>query len=483
MISKIFFKISGGDFLTRVIRAKENCLDIFNLVLLAILIALTAFFVASEFAIVRIRSSRVDQLIEEGSKSAEAVKKIIIHLDEYLSACQLGITVTALGIGWLGEPTIAKMIQNLFANFNIPTAASTAVSVAIAFIFITFLHVVIGELAPKTVAIQKAEKVSLFVARPLIWFYRLFYPFIWALNGTSRVIVGWFGLKPASKNEEEAHSEEELRMILSHSYKSGEINQSEYRYVNRIFEFDDRIAKEIMVPRTEIVTLSKDDTIKTFLDVMYIEKFTRYPVIDGDKDHIIGLVNLKEIMTDLLSNPHIANQTIESYIRPIIRVIDTIPISDLLVKMQKERIHMAILMDEYGGTSGLVTVEDIIEEIVGEIQDEFDSDEIPEIQKINEGHYIFDSKVLVSEVNDLLNLQINDEDVDTIGGWMMTENYEAKEGDTINVGSYCFKILEMEDHHIKYIEVTPIINEPIETENPNIEQMNQIPISNSSPVH
>lgn len=437
-------------------------MDIFNLVLLAILIAFTAFFVASEFAIIRIRSSRVEQLIEEGNKSAIAAKRVITHLDEYLSACQLGITVTALGIGWLGEPTVAEMLTPLFKELSIAPALSKVISVAIAFTFITFLHVVVGELAPKTVAIRKAEKVTLLVARPLIWFYRLFYPFIWALNGSARIIVGWFGLKPAKENEE-AHSEEELRLILSESYKSGEINQSEFKYVNKIFEFDDRIAKEIMVPRTEIVSLSKDDTIKTFLEVMYVEKFTRYPVIDGDKDHIIGLINLKEVMTDLLTHPEIASQTLESYIRPIIRIIDTIPIGDLLVKMQKERIHMAILMDEYGGTSGLVTVEDIIEEIVGEIRDEFDMDEISEIRKMNEDHYIFDSKVLVSEVNDLLGLDINDEDVDTIGGWILTENYEAKQGDSIMFDSYVFKIMEMEEHHIKYIEVTKMEEEKQKT--------------------
>ncbi|WP_449620473.1 hemolysin family protein [Robertmurraya sp. Marseille-Q9965] len=449
-------------------------MDIFNLVLLAILIALTAFFVASEFAIIRIRSSRVDQLIEEGSRGAIAAKRIITHLDEYLSACQLGITVTALGIGWLGEPTIAKMLEPLLEGLAFAPALSHVISGVIAFVFITFLHVVVGELAPKTVAIRKAEKVTLFVARALIWFYRLFYPFIWALNGSARVIVGWFGLKPA-KESEEAHSEEELRLILSESYKSGEINQSEFKYVNKIFEFDDRIAKEIMVPRTEIVSLSKDDTIKTFIEVMYVEKFTRYPVIDGDKDHIIGLINLKEVMTDLLNHPEIATQSLASYIRPIIRVIDTVPIGDLLIKMQKERIHMAILMDEYGGTSGLVTVEDIIEEIVGEIRDEFDMDEVSEVRKISEDHYIFDSKVLVSEVNDLLGLEIDDEDVDTIGGWILTENFEVQEGDSIINDSYVFTILEMEEHHIKYLEVTKLEEETVQ-------DITKIPLTNSSIV-
>jgi CBS domain containing-hemolysin-like protein len=430
-------------------------LDILNLVFIAILIALTAFFVTSEFAIVKIRSSRIDQLIEEGNKNAIAAKKVISNLDEYLSACQLGITITALGLGWLGEPTIEHLLRPVINSFGLPSSISHIISFSIAFAFITFLHVVVGELAPKTLAIQKAEAVTLLTTRPLIWFYRVMYPIIWALNGSARLLTSMFGLKPASEHEL-AHSEEELRIILSESYESGEINQSEFKYVNKIFEFDNRIAKEIMVPRTEIVSLSKDDTLEDFLQIVQEEKFTRYPIIDGDKDHIIGMVNIKEVMTDLIMNRELSSSTLESYIRPIIRVIDSIPIHELLLKMQKERIHMAILMDEYGGTSGLVTVEDIIEEIVGEIRDEFDMDEVPMVRKTQEGQYIIDSKVLVGEVNDLLGTDINDEDVDTIGGWILTENYEAKQGDIIEHEKYRFKILDMEEHHIKYIEVTAV---------------------------
>ena len=344
------------------------------------------------------------------------------------------------------------MLRPIFDSLSVPSSASHIISIGIAFGIITFLHVVVGELAPKTLAIQKAEKVTLLTARPLILFYKIMYPAIWALNGSARLFSGLFGLKPVSEHEL-AHSEEELRIILSESYESGEINQSEFKYVNKIFDFDDRIAKEIMVPRTEIVSFSKDDTLESFLQTVYEEKFTRYPIIDGDKDHIIGLVNIKEVMTDLIKNRQVTSNKLEAYTRPIIRVIDTIPIHDLLLKMQKERIHMAILMDEYGGTSGLVTVEDIIEEIVGEIRDEFDMDEVPEVRKVSDEHYIIDSKMLVSEVSELLNIDINDEDVDTIGGWILTENYEAKQGDVIYLDSYTFKIIDMEDHHIKYIEV------------------------------
>lgn len=472
--SSSIFQFSGGDTLPSV-GFRGIYLDILNLVIVAILIGLTAFFVVSEFAIVKVRSSKVDQLIEEGSKRAISVKKVTTHLDEYLSACQLGITITALALGWLGETTFESLLLPIFQLFHIPASLSHILIIAFAFTIVTFLHVVVGELAPKTIAIQKAETVTLMVAKPLIWFYRIMFPFIWVLNGSARLLTKLIGLKPASEHEM-AHSEEELRIILSESYESGEINQSEFKYVNKIFDFDDRIAKEIMVPRTEIISISKDDTLEEFLPTAKSEKFTRYPIIDGDKDHIIGMINVKEILTDLISSKSQSTiKPISTYIRPIIRVIDSTPIHDLLLKMQKERIHMAILMDEYGGTSGLVTVEDIIEEIVGDIRDEFDVDEVPSVQKVKDHHYILDGKVLVSQINDILNISINDEDVDTIGGWLLTENYEAKEGDFIEQENFVFTIVEMEDHHIKLVEVykKPVIEEIAPS---------QIPLSTESQV-
>jgi CBS domain containing-hemolysin-like protein len=430
-----------------------DIVNLVNLLLVAILIALTAFFVASEFAMVKIRSTRIDQLVAEGNKNALAAKKVITNLDEYLSACQLGITVTALGLGWLGEPTVEHLLHPLFEKLELSESLIGILSFGIAFASITFLHVVIGELAPKTVAIQKAETITLLFARPLMFFYKMMYPFIWALNGSARAFTGLFGLKPASEHEV-AHSEEELRMILSESYESGEINQSEYKYMNNIFAFDDRNANEIMVPRTEIISVSSDVLIEEFLDFASDEKYTRYPVVmDGDKDQIIGLVNVKEILIDYVRGKDITQRTVESYMKPVIQVIESIPIHDLLLKIQKERIHMAILMDEYGGTAGLVTVEDILEEIVGEIHDEFDTDEVPEVQRVKEKHYIFNSKVLIDEVNDLLGTNIEEEDMDTIGGWMLTQNFDLENGESVLFDGFVFKVLEIEDHHIKRIEV------------------------------
>lgn len=428
-------------------------MEIINLITVAILIALTAFFVATEFAIVKIRTTRIDQLVAEGNKQAIAARTVVTNLDEYLSACQLGITITALGLGWLGEPTVEHLLHPLFVQLQLSESVSSILSFIIAFVLITFLHVVIGELAPKTLAIQKAEAVTLRFAKPIMFFYKIMYPFIKTLNGSARLLTGLFGLKPASEHEL-AHSEEELRLILSESYKSGEINQSEFKYVNNIFQFDDRIAKEIMVPRVEMVTLDKSETVQGSIGVVTEENYTRYPVVDGDKDHIVGMVNMKEVLTDFVNGKQ--DGTIEQYIRPVIQVFESLAIHDLLLKMQKERVHMAILMDEYGGTSGLVTVEDILEEIVGEIRDEFDDDEVPDIKKVDENKTILDGKVLIEEVNDLFGLNINDEDVDTIGGWVLSEKMEVNKGDEVLVDSYRFKVLEVDGYHVKSLEVVKV---------------------------
>ncbi|CAM4167389.1 HlyC/CorC family transporter [Bacillus cereus] len=427
-------------------------MEIFNLVMVAILIAFTGFFVAAEFAIVKVRSSRIDQLVAEGKRGALAAKKVTTNLDEYLSACQLGITVTAMGLGWLGEPTIEKLLHPLFEKWNLNPSVSSVLTFGLAFMLMTYLHVVVGELAPKTMAIQKAEKVTLLFAAPLMMFYKVMYPFIWVLNGSARVITGLFGLKPASEHEV-AHSEEELRLILSESYESGEINQAEYKYVNNIFEFDNRIAKEIMVPRTEIIGFYLEDSVEEHMKVIQNERYTRYPIFGEDKDDIIGMVNVKDFFIRYMTEDQKDLSSIRSYMRPIIEVMETTPIHDLLLQMQKKRIPMAVLYDEYGGTAGIVTLEDILEEIVGEIRDEYDEDEAPPIQHVNEQHIIVDGKVLISEVKDLFGLHIEEDDVDTIGGWIMMQNHEIEEGQHVEAEGYEFKVLEKDAYQIKRVEI------------------------------
>ncbi|MGM8365913.1 hemolysin family protein [Virgibacillus sp. W0181] len=423
-----------------------------KLLMVLILILMTAFFVATEFAIVKVRTTRIDHLIEAGNKKAVNAKKILSNLDGYLSACQLGITVTALGLGWLGEPTVGRLLTPLFETLHVSEAIIPILSVSIAFAIITFLHVVVGELAPKTIAIQKAEATTLLLAKPLILFYKIMYPFIWLLNGSARLFIRLFGFRPV-KEHEVAHTEEELRLILSESYKSGEINQSEMTYVNNIFEFDDRLTKEIMIPRTEMICFFIEDSWEENIEVIRKDQFTRYPVAEGDKDHIIGLVNIKNILTEHLSRDE---QTVKPYIRPIMHVSEATPIKQVLLKMQMERIHMAIVIDEYGGTAGLVTVEDILEEIVGEIQDEFDANEKPMIEKLENDELIVDGKLLIDGVNEMLDIKIEDAEVDTIGGWMITHNLDATSGTSVEFAGYQFIIEEMDGYQVKKIKIIKI---------------------------
>lgn len=420
---------------------------------------------ATEFAIVKVRSSRLDQLVAEGNKKAVAAKHVVQHLDEYLSACQLGITVTALGIGMVGEKTFEFMLHPLFEIIGISDKYMTIFTIGTAFAIATFLHVVVGELAPKTAAIQKAESITLLFAKPIMFFYKIMYPFIWFLNGSARVLVGLFGMKPASEHEL-SHTEEELRLLLSESFKSGEINKSELKYVNNVFEFDERIAREIMVPRTEIIGIEQNESFTNIIHYIASEKYTRYPIYDGDRDNILGFINAKELLTQgLLEQLTDDSLVLEDFINPVIRVIETMPIQELLVRMQKERIHMAILMDEYGGTSGLVTVEDILEEIVGEIRDEFDDDEIADIRKITDHHYLLNAKMLVEDVENLLNITLDAEEVETLGGWFLTVNNGIKASKNIELGPYIFSIYEQQGHQIHYIEVRPLRKSlPLKTE-------------------
>lgn len=412
---------------------------------------MTAIFVSIEFAIVKVRPSRIEQLVNEGNKSALYVQKITTHLDEYLSATQLGITVAALGLGWIGEPTIHVLVEPLINMLNLGDNIAPIISMIIAFLLVTFFQVVIGELAPKTIAIQKAESVALFFARPMIVFYKVLFPFIKLLNSSANLIVRAFGFKPAT-GEEDAHSEEELKLLLSQSYRSGKINQRELNYLNNIFEFDERIAREIMVPRTKMEVINLEDSEEEIINMIIETKHTRYPITeDGDKDEIIGMVNMKEYLIKYLEERRLPK--IDDFINPVLTVIESMPIHDLLLHMQRKHMHIAVLLDEYGGTSGMVSIEDIIEEIVGEIRDEFDHEEVSEIQVIGPDHYILSGVVLIEEVNELLDIDLDDEDFDTIGGWMLSQQFDLKTDQVVPYDDYLFIAKEMDGHQVELVEV------------------------------
>lgn len=424
-----------------------------SLIIFILLIILTAFFVATEFAIVKVRQSRIDQLVAEGKAGSIAAKQVTTHLDEYLSACQLGITVTALGIGMVGERTFEFFLHPLFESVGIASKYVQPLTIVGAFLIATFLHVVVGELAPKTIAIQKAEEVTLAFSKPIQIFYKILYPFIWLLNGSARVLLKLFGMSPASEHEL-SHTEEELRILLSESYKSGEINDNELKFVNNVFEFDDTIAREIMVPRTDIIGFEMNSTFEEVLQVISEERYTRYPIFEGDRDNIIGFLNIKDFLTQgMKKRVTVENFELQAFNNPVIRTIETTPIHELLQKMQKERIHIAILLDEYGGTSGMVTVEDILEVLVGDIHDEFDDDEVPAIRKVTENHYIIYSKSLVEDINNFLHTDIQADGIDTIGGWYFTNDMELDDNNQLYYDGYTFSIYERDGMQLQYLEV------------------------------
>lgn len=406
-------------------------------------------FVGSEFAFVKARMSRIESLIDDGNKKAERVKNMMINLDYYLSACQLGITVTALGLGWIGESTFASVITPVLHLMNIPSHLTLPITIAASFVIVTFLHVVVGELAPKTVAIQYAEKMALLFSGPLYFFGLIMKPFIWLMNGTARALVRLIGIKEMAT--EQAHSEEELKIIMTQSYQSGEINQTELAYMQNIFSFDERMAKDIMVPRTQMITLQQPVTIDDVLEVVKEHSYTRYPVTDssGDKDQIVGFINVREFLTN-----HISKEISETneFIHELPVITEVSRISDALVKMQRERVHIALIIDEYGGTAGMITMEDILEEIVGEIRDEFDEDEEPDIVKVEDDIYHISGRVLLDTLEEEFGIEFEEsEDIDTIGGWLQSIDPNIQANSYVNTKNDKWIVLDVENHTINKV--------------------------------
>lgn len=406
-------------------------------------------FVGSEFAFVKARMSRIHAMVEQDNKKAERVEKMIKNLDYYLSACQLGITVTALGLGWIGESTFAVILDPLFDLMGLSESMATVATVAAAFLIVTFIHVVVGELAPKTVAIQYAEKMALALSGPLYFFGVVLKPFIWTMNGAARGLVRLVGIKEMPT--EQAHSEEELKVIMTESYQSGEINQTELAYMQNIFSFDERTAKDVMVPRTQMITLEEPVTVDQVIETIKEYNYTRYPVTEnnGDKDNIIGFINVREYLTNHVSDEHVAAG---DYIHELPVITESSRISDALVKMQRESVHIALIIDEYGGTAGMVTMEDILEEIVGEIRDEFDENEELDVVKVDDNIYHINGRVLLDDLEDDFKIAFDEsEDIDTIGGWMQSINTDIEEDGYIDTELDRWQVLEIENHSIKQV--------------------------------
>lgn len=425
-----------------------------NIILVFILVFLNGFFVAAEFSMVKVRKSRIETLALNGDPNAKHTLKVINDLNSYLSACQLGITLASLGLGWIGEPAIADMLMPIFKLFNISETATHSISFVIAFSIITGLHIVLGELIPKSLAIIISEKVAMYTALPLILFYNLTYPIMWTFNGTTNLILKLFGVSQGSEHEL-AHTDEEIQLLVEESYKHGLIDQTELTFVDNIFNFSEKTVKEIMIPRTDMACIflssSFDDIIKFSLD----EQLTRYPVCRENKDDVIGFIHIKDLYKLKFEQP---NEDIETIIREAKFVPQSLSIGELFKIFQKEKSQMAIVIDEYGGTAGLVTIEDVLEEIVGEIQDEFD-DEGEHIERTEDGNYIVDGKIYIEDIVELIGTDIEFENIDTIGGWIYSQlkTYPSI-NDKIIYKDYEFIILKCDRNRILKVLIKNLTN-------------------------
>ncbi len=403
-----------------------------------LLVLANAFFVAAEFAIVKVRSSQIELRAQTGSRPARMAQLLITHLDEYLSATQLGITLASLGLGWVGEPIVAHLVEAVMDLMGVTPDPVLAHRIALptAFVLITFLHIVFGELAPKSLAIRRSEATTLVISYPLRVFYLVFKPAIVSLNFVANRVLRLFGIEPVSESEH-YHSGEELRLLLEQGREGGTIEESEHELIENVFEFGDTIVKEVMVPRTDIAALDIAESPLRLIKKVVEEGYTRMPVYEGSIDNIIGVVYSKDLIT-LLQHSNLI--ILQDLLRPVFFVPETKLISELLREFQRRKIQMAIVLDEFGGTAGLVTMEDILEELVGEIQDEYD-EEPTAIEQIADGTYIVSASMTISDVNGVIvGFKLPEgEDYTTIGGlatkWFgrIPEDNEAFERDSVRM--------------------------------------------------
>nr|WP_207771837.1 hemolysin family protein [Aliarcobacter skirrowii] len=414
-----------------------------------ILVLLNGFFVLSEFAIVKVRRTKLEEFVKQGKRSASLALKMSNSLDTYLSATQLGITFSSLALGWIGEPALARLIEsNVTFLANNPVLLHT-ISFIIAFSIVTFLHVVFGEIVPKSIAIAKAEVMVLYIARPLYIFWLVFYPLIRFFDIVAASILRALNVKPATEHEL-AHSEEELRIIVNESFKGGHIDSVESEIIKNAVDFSETVAKEIMTPRKDMICLNSEKSLEENIKRVISTKHTRYPYCNGGKDNIVGMIHSRDILNDVLESKKL---DISKLVRPIIMVPENTSISSILTRMNKSRIHLALVVDEYGGTSGLITMDDILEEIIGETTDEHDPKD-ESILLIDENRYEFDGIVNIEKVEELLDIEFEKDELSavTIGGRILNLIGRLPiEGETINDKDCTYKILAVNNNRITKI--------------------------------
>ncbi len=408
----------------------------------------------SEFALVKVRKSRLEELVKAGNLNAKLALDMSKRIDTYLSATQLGVTLSSLALGWVGEPAIAKLLYVLLGQIDMGDNPIFihSLSVGIAFLGITFLHVVLGEIVPKSLAIAKSEKAVLFIARPLHVFWVLFYPIVRLFDVIAHFFLERMGVDP-SKEHENMHSEEELKIIVGESLKGGIIDSVEGEIIKNAVDFSDTSAKEIMTPRKDMVCLDEENSYEENIDIVLKSRFTRYPYCKGSKDNIIGMVHIRDLLSRSIFTPEMHD--FKQLVRKMIIVPESASISQILIKMNKEQIHTALVIDEYGGTAGLLTMEDIIEEIMGDISDEYDLKQ-EGVSELEEGVFELDGMLDLESVEEVLHIEFDKEcEQVTLGGYIFSLLERMPiEGDTITSHNYLFEVLSVEGARIKRLKAT-----------------------------
>jgi CBS domain containing-hemolysin-like protein len=428
-----------------------------KLAAIAALVVLNGFFVACEFAIVKVRPSQLDELVDEGSQRAGFVRKVRGHLDAYLSATQLGVTLASLALGWIGEEFLVEILQPFFGLVNIHSHAFvTSVSIGLAFVGITFLHIVFGELAPKYIAIGNPVTVALRLVRPLRVFYIIFTPAIWLLHKSSNVLLrGLLRIRPVAA-QELAHSEEELRLILDQSEQSEEVSSLGRQLVDNVLDMADRVVRDIMTPRGDIVYLDLGDDFETNVKKAIESRHTRFPLCRENLDNTVGLIHIKELMP-MLRDPQPDLLKIK---RDLISVPEMMELEKLLKMFLARHAHLAMVIDEFGGTVGMVTLENVLEEVVGDIQDEFDTDK-EEFRKISENEFTVDGALGLYELNDLTGLELESADVSTVGGYVThLLGHLPKQGEQVKIDHYLVTITQTDGRRVIQLHFKKASDQP-----------------------
>ncbi|OGO36621.1 MAG: hypothetical protein A2W35_16520 [Chloroflexi bacterium RBG_16_57_11] len=434
----------------------ENTLvaDLFGILAIGLFVLSNGFFVAAEFSLVSVRRTRIAELVARGQAGAEAVQKAIENPDRVIAATQLGITLSSLALGWIGEPALSHLLEPVVLLFPpvVRSGISHSLSAALAFALITFLHVVVGELAPKSIALQDPERTSLVVSRPTLFTERLFKPAIWVLNGTGNALLRLVGVQPASGHHL-VHSVEELKMLVDASTEGGVMQASESEMLHAVFDFGEMIVRQVMVPRTEVTAVEADTSLEEIIGLATESTYTKFPVYEDNLDQVIGIVHVKDLLKAMQS-PDCQGCTARGLMREPLFVPETLSVSALLRRFRDHRQHSAIVLDEFGGTAGLVTLEDLMEEIVGEVSDMFDA-AAPGFETLPDGSILIDGLTLIEEVNEVLGLELADDYYDTIAGYVMgLLGRIPRLHDVVEADGVRFRVEEMDRLRVARVKLT-----------------------------